>query len=79
MLRCMAEVRQEDRVSAVEVAVRCEKVATMCGVVELSMKVKQRKLGCFGHVKRRNNVNLVRMVEEMKVDVRRLPGRPSRA
>ena len=45
MLRYMARVRWQDRRSSSE-------VAEMCGVEDLSVKLRQRRLRWFGHVKR---------------------------
>ena len=45
MLRYMAGVRWQDRKSS------C-KVAEMCGVEDLSVELRQRRLRWFGHVKR---------------------------
>lgn len=41
-------------------------------MVEMSM-LKHRRLGWFGYIKRREDVNLVRMVEEMEVEGCRPP------
>lgn len=56
MLQYICEVRWEDRVSSME-------TARKCGLVEVSVKVWQRRLKWFGHM-RRKNMNFVSMVEE---------------
>lgn len=43
-----------------------EEVAARCGVVKLTIKVRQRKLKWSGHVKRREGINVVGMEEEIK-------------
>ena len=53
MLRYMAGVRWQDRRSSSE-------VAEMCGVEDLSVKLRQRRLRWFGHVKRAEGVCWVR-------------------
>ena len=49
----------------------------MCGVEMLSVKLRQRRLKCFGHRKRAEN-SLFNEVEELKVSGRQLVGRPKK-
>ena len=71
MLRYMAGVRWQDKISSREVAERC-------GVKEIQEKIRQRRLQWFGHVRREKEGGVVRMVEEMEVPGKRPVGRPRR-
>ncbi len=68
MLRYMAGVRLQDRRSNKE-------VAEMCGVEDLSVKLRTRRLRWFGHVKRAREGALGE-VREMRVGGRRPVRRP---
>ncbi len=70
MMRYMRGVRWQDRRSSSE-------VAQMCGVKDLSAKLRQRRLRWFGHVERVGGGTLHEM-RELRVEGRRLPGRPKK-
>ena len=70
MLRYMAGVKWQDGKSSTE-------VRDMCGVVDLSVKVRQRRLRWFGHI-RRVEGSLLNEVEEMMIVGRRPVGRPKK-
>ena len=69
MLRYMAGVKWQDRVSSEEIAKRC-------GVKEIETKIRQRRLQWFGHVRREAEGGVLRLVEEMEVPGKRKVGRP---
>ena len=70
MLRYMVGVRwQESRSN--------QEVADMCGLEDLSAKLRKRRLTWFGHVKRAEG-GLLLEVEEMRVEGRRPVGRPKK-
>ena len=64
MLRYMAGVKWQDRVSSEEIAKRC-------GVKEIETKIRQRRLRWFGHVRREAEGGVLRLVEEMEVPGKR--------
>ncbi len=70
MLRYMAGVRWQDGKSSGE-------VAEMCGVMDLSAKLMQRRLRWFGHVERAGG-GALNEVRGLRVEGRRLPGRPKK-
>ncbi len=67
MMRYLAGVRWQDRVTS-------EEVARRCGIREMEVILRQRRLQWFGHVRRAGQDSVVRMVEE--VEGRRPVGRP---
>ena len=67
MLRYMVGVQWEDGKSSID-------VRDMCGVEDLSVKVRQRRLKWFGHIKRAED-SLFNEVEEMRIGGRRPVGR----
>ena len=70
MLRYMAGVRWQDGRSSSE-------VAGMCGVEDLSAKLRQRRLRWFGHVERAGE-GALNEVRELRVEGWRPLGRPKR-
>ena len=70
MLRYMAGVRWQDRVSSEEMAKRC-------GLKEIQDKMRQRRLQWFGHV-RREEGGVLRVVDKMEVQGKRKIGRPNK-
>ncbi len=60
MLRYMAGVRWQDGRSSGE-------VAEMCGVEDLSVELRQRRLRCFGHVERAGG-GALNEVRELRVE-----------
>ena len=70
MLRYMAGVKWQDRMASSE-------VAGMCGVDDLSVKLRQKRLRWFGHVKRAEG-SLLYEVGEMRVEGQRPVGRPKK-
>ena len=72
MLRYMAGVAWQDRVSS-------EEVARRCGVEVLENVLRRRRLRWFGHVKRRDEEDPLRRVGELVVEGRRPPGRPRKS
>ena len=71
MLRYMASVRWEDRVSNEEVAGRC-------GLEMICRKLRRRRLQWFGHVCRAEDGSLLKMTSNMQAPGVRPPGRPRR-
>ena len=71
MLRYMAGVRWQDRISSEEVAKRC-------GLKEIQEKIRQRRLQWYGHVRREEEGGVLRLVEEMEVPGQRKVGRPKK-
>jgi hypothetical protein len=69
MLRYMAEVRWQDIVSS-------EEVTRRCGVEELEVELRRRRLRRFGHVTKAEEGSVLRLAEELQVGRRRLLGRP---
>ena len=69
MLRHMAHVRWEDRVTNVEVRRRC-------GVRDIIEVLRRSRLRWFGHVSRREEDHVLRRAMEMEVEGRRPRGRP---
>lgn len=69
MLRYMAGVRWQDGRSS-------EEVAEMCGVQDLAVRLRQRRLRWFGHVERAEEGNMLREVGVVRVEGRRPVGRP---
>ena len=69
MLRYMAGVRWQDRIST-------EEVSNRCGVRKIQDKLRYRRLQWFGHVKREAEGGVLRLVEEMEVEGKRKAGRP---
>ncbi len=70
MLRYMAGVRWQDGRSSGE-------VAEMCGVEDLSAKLRQRRLRWFGHVERAGG-GALNEVRKLRVEGRRPPGKPKK-
>ena len=70
MLRYMAGVKWQDGKSSIE-------VKDMCGVEDLSVKLKQRRLRWIGHVKRAEG-SLLNEVEEVRIRGRQPVGRPKK-
>ncbi len=70
MLRYVVGVRWQDGRSSGE-------VAEMCGVEDLSAKLRQRRLRWFGHVERAGG-GALNEVRELRVEGRRLPGKPKK-
>ena len=68
MLRYMAKVRLKDKVTS-------EEVARRCGLPELPVRLRQRRLRWFGHVRRANG-DVINEVYNLSVDGCRPPGRP---
>ena len=64
----MASVKWQDRKSSIE-------VREMCGVEDLSVQVRQRKLRWFGHIRRAEG-SLLNEVEEVRIAGRQPVGRP---
>jgi len=60
MLRYMASVRWQDRISSEEMAVRC-------GLKMMQDKLRQKRLQWFCHVRREAEGGVLRFVEEMEV------------
>jgi len=71
ILRYMAGVSLRDRV-------RSEEVARRCGVDEVEMVMRERRLRWFGHVRRREEGDPIRRVMDLEVDGRRPRGRPKK-
>lgn len=71
ILRYMAGVRWQYKISSREVAERC-------GVKEIQEKIRRRRLQWFSHVRREKEGGVVKMVEEMEVPGKRPVGRPRR-
>ena len=71
MLRCMAGMRWTDMVCS-------EEVANRCGLAEIQVRMRQRRLQWFGHVRREKEGGGLRMVEEMIVPGAMPRGRPRR-
>ena len=69
MLRYMAKVRWQDRVTNDEVRERC-------GVEDLRVRMRRTRLRWFGHVKRREENNILKRVYNLEVRGRRPVGRP---
>ena len=67
MLRYMARVRWQDRVTNDEVRERC-------GVEDLRVRIRRTRLRWFGHVKRREENNTLRRVYDLEVGGRRPVG-----
>ncbi len=57
-------------------AVTSEEVARRCGIREMEVILRQRRLQRFGLVRRAGQDSVVRMVEEVEVEGRRPVGRP---
>ena len=72
MLRYMAGLSLQDRVSSAEVASRC-------GVEVLENVARRRRLRWYGHVQRREESDPLRRVGEFFVEGRRPPGRPKKS
>ncbi len=68
MMRYLAGVRWQDRITSEEVA--------RCGIREMEVILRQRRLQWFGHVRRAGQESVVKMVEEVVVEGRRPVGRP---
>ena len=71
MLRYMAGVRWQDAHGR-----SSSKVAEMCGVEDVAVKIRQRRLRWYGHVRRSQEESILREVEELAVGGRRPVGRP---
>ena len=71
MLRHMLGVRWQDRVTN-------EEVLRKCSVYDIVSEVRRRRLRWFGHVRRREDGNILRRAMEMEIPGKRPPGRPMR-
>jgi len=69
MLRYMARVRWQDRISSGEVAKRC-------GLKMKQDKLRQKRLQWFHHARRETEGGVLRLVEEMEVSGKRKVERP---
>ena len=67
MLRCMAGVRLEDRVTT-------EELRRRCGVEDIIEQLQRHRLRWFGHVRRREEDHVLRRAEEMRVEGRGVAG-----
>ena len=70
MLRYMVGVKRQDGKSSSE-------LSGMCGVEDLSVKVRQRRLRWFGHARRAED-SLLNEVDEMRIVGGRPVGRPKK-
>ena len=70
MLRYMAEVKCQDRMSDEEVQ--------RCGVEDLKDRLRRARLRWFGHVTRREEGHILRRAVELEVAGKRLVGRPKK-
>ena len=68
----MAKIRWEERVSNDEVFKRC-------GTQNLSVILRRQRLKLFGHVRRREEVSILRRAAELKVGGKRCVGRPRKS
>jgi len=71
MLRYMARVRWQDRISS-------EEVAEKCGLKIIQDKLRQKRLQWFGHVRRETERGVLRLVEDMEALGKRKIGRPGK-
>ena len=71
MLRYMTKVRWQDRVTNEEVRERC-------GVEDLKDRMRRTRLRWFGHVKRREENNILKRVYDLDIGGRRPVGRPKK-
>ena len=71
MLRYMAGVSWKDKINS-------EEVCRRCGLTDIQVKLRQRRLQWFGHVRREKEGGGLRRVEEMNVAGVRPVGRPKR-
>ena len=71
MMRFMAGVRLRDRVPSAEILERC-------GLQDILKVLQVRRLRWFGHVKRRDQSEVLGRVLDMTVEGRRPPGRPKK-
>ena len=71
MLRYMARIRWEDRLSNEEVEKRCK-------VENILNKLKRQRLRWYGHVRRREESHILRRAMDMDVTGRRRIGRPKK-
>ena len=71
MLRWMSGVTREDRI-------RNEYIRGSLGVASIVGKLRENRLRWFGHVKRREETEAVRVVMEMNVEGKRGRGRPKK-
>lgn len=69
MMRFMAQVKLKDRI-------RSEEVERRCGLPEVSLRLRQKRLRWFGHVKRATTGSIIGEVCQLSVDGRRPTGRP---
>jgi len=69
MLRYMAGVRWQDRISSKEVAKRC-------GLKMIQDKLRQKRVQWFGHVRRETEGVVLRLVGELEVSGKGEVGRP---
>ena len=58
--------------------VRSEEVVRRCGVDKAEMVMRERRLRCFGHVRRREEDDPITRVVVFVVDGRRPRGRPKK-
>ena len=72
MLRYMAGVTWQDRLSS-------EEVASRCGVDQVEDMLRRRRLRWYGHVKRRPETDPLSRVTNLNVAGRRPPGRPRKS
>jgi hypothetical protein len=69
MLRCMAGVRWQYRVSS-------EEVTRRCGVEEIVVELRRRRLRWLGHVTKAEEETVLRLSEDLQLGGRCLLGRP---
>ena len=71
MLRYMTKVRWQDRITNEEIRERC-------GVEDLKDRMRRTRLRWFGHVKRREESNILKRVYDLDIGGRRPVGRPKK-
>jgi len=72
MLRYMAGVRWQDRIST-------EDVARRCGLKMIQDKLRQKRLQWFGHVRSETEGRVLKLVDKIEVSGKRKVGRPRKA
>ena len=71
MLRCIAKIRRENRISI-------EEVLNKCRLEEISSVLRKRRLRWFGHVKRREENSILRRAMNLQINGRKPVGRPKK-
>ena len=71
MLRYISRERWQDRITN-------EELRRRCGVVNLEHKLRKTKLRWFSHVKRRDEISILRRSMELEVESKRAVGRPKK-